>query len=438
VARIRISSLIAEIDARLTAQVNVILHHPRFRKLEAAWRGLHYLHDSILRYHDDEQTVRLMVLQISWQELSLDLQSAIEFDQSSIFRKVYSFAYGVAGGNPFGLLIGDYEIGRSNEDLTVLRGISQVAAAAFAPFVAAAHPSIFGRTSFTQLDRGLNLTATFEQVEWLRWREFRDEPDTRFIGLTLPHILLRPTYRRDQSRTWGFVFHEDVGGIDGELRLWGSAAWAFAAVVARAFATSGWLADIRGLRRGEDGGGLVTAPVAEFSSTDAPRLVPRIWTDVIIVDELERELSDLGFISLCHCYDTPFSAFYGNRSAQRPAKFDSALVSSNAKVSSMLQYVLCASRFAHYLKVIAKDKVGSIVDAETLEKELSDWVKGYVVDDASASPEVKAKYPLRDASVRVSRSAGRPGVLSCAMELCPHSQMDELVGSLRLMTEMAR
>lgn len=430
---------IAHIDGLLSEQVNAVLHHPRFQQLESSWRGLRYLVDEV----EEGTNVKIRMLNVSWKELERDMERAIDFDQSQLFRKVYSEEFGQAGGEPFGVLIGDYEIhptpsaDHPSDDLSTLQGVSQVAAAAFAPFIAAAHPSMFGLKDFGGLERPIDLQRVFDQKEYVRWRSFRDEEDARFVGLTMPRVLRRLPYEDDGSRSEGFRFQEDVSGPDWSKYLWGNAAYAFGAVLIRSFSESGWLADIRGVQRGIEGGGLVTnLPVHSFS-TDKRNVAQKASTDVVVTDALEKTLNDLGFIPLCQCKDTEYSAFYANASVQKPKKYDRLPATINARMSAMMQYMLCVSRFSHYLKVLARDKVGSFAEAKDCEEFLRRWLQRYVTPDQDASLRVKSKYPLREADVEVREDPGRPGHYLCVVRLWPHYELDDLTAAVRIRSELA-
>jgi len=434
----RLNRDVARIDAMLSRQVNAILHHPRFQKIEASWRGLWYLTGQA----EGSEEVKIRVLSLTWKALARDLEHAIEFDQSQLFRKVYSSEFGMPGGEPFGMLVGDYQIRprpcaeHPFDDIAVLTSVSQVAAAAFAPLITGVHPAMFGLDRFSDLEQPLNLSKTFEQLDYLKWKAFRDTEDSRFLGLTLPRVLMRLPYEDDGSRVDGFCFREDVSNPDRSKYLWGNAAYAFAAVAIRAFSQTAWLADIRGVRRDTDGGGRVPGLPVHCFSTDKLGVAPKCSTDVIVTDFQEQELSELGFIPLCHCADTEHSAFYTNQSAQKPKKYDDLTATMNARISSMLQYMLCVSRFAHYLKVIARDKIGAFTEAVECENHLHRWLQQYVTSDSEASADVKAELPLREASVRVREHPGKPGSYLCIAHLWPHFELDELAASIRVTTEL--
>ena len=433
----RLNRDIARLDALLNRQVNAILHHPDFQELEASWRSLRFLVDQV---PEGSKDVKVKVLNVSWKELTHDLTVRnLEFDQSQLFRRVYSDEFGMPGGEPFGVLIGDYEIrhrmsrDHPYNDLETLKAIAGVAAAAFAPFIAAAHPSLLELGSYAELEKPLNLSQTFEQIDYLKWKAFRKVEDARFVGLTLPRVLARLPYVEDSTRADGFRFREEVGRADRSSYLWGNAAYAFAAVVIRAFATSGWLADIRGARRGEISGGAVTGLPSHSFSTDTNGVALKCSTDTIITDAQERELGLLGFIPLCYCQDTKLSAFYGNQSVQEPKVFDQLSANVNARLSAMLQYILCASRFAHYLKAIYRDRIGSFTSVAELQSFLQKWLGSYT----SAGETSEARKPLREASVELEELPNRPGSYLCRMFLRPHYQLDQLSAALSLESTLA-
>jgi type VI secretion system ImpC/EvpB family protein len=430
---------VARLDDLISRQVNAVLHHPEFQKLEASWRGLRYLVDQA----GEAENIKVRVLDLSWKELTRDLERALEFDQSQLFRKVYGEEFGTPGGEPYGVLIGDYEVhlrpgpGHPTDDLAVLGMVSQVAAAAFAPFLTAAHPDLLDLGSFTELEKPLNLARIFEQRDYLKWRAFRGTEDARFVGLVLPRVLMRLPYADGAGHVGGFRFHEDVGAPDRSQYLWGNAAYAFAAVLVRAFADCGWLSDIRGVRPGVRGQGLVTGlPVHSFA-TDKHGVAPKSSTDAHLSPQREKELAELGFIPLCHCPDTELSAFYSNQSVQKPKTYDEPAATANARLSAMLQYMLCTSRFAHYLKVIARDKVGGLAGPGECEALLNRWLMNYITTNDNDDADTKARFPLREARVQVREQPGKPGSYQCVIHLRPHFQLDQVLTTVRLTTELA-
>jgi type VI secretion system protein ImpD len=431
---------IADIDHMINDQLNAIIHHKRFQELEASWRGLWYL----VLQADGTRNIKIKVLNISWDEITRDMSRALEFDQSQLFQKIYNDEYGTPGGEPYGVLIGDYEISHKpsqthrHNDIETLEGISQVAAAAFAPFIAGASAELFGLDDFSTLGNPLNLHSIFAQKEYIKWRAFRDKSDSQFIGLTLPHILMRLPYRKSPGSYKGLFFREQITGDSRENYCWGSAAYAFAAILIREFASIGWFGHIRGVPRNQIAGGLVTNLPCDVFCTDADDIAIKPVTDIIITDIKERELSDLGLIPLCQCYDTPFAAFYGNQSVRKPARQSSRQGEVNARLSAMLQHVLCGSRVAHYIKVIIRDKIGSFITAEECEDFLRNWLFKYTTSSEDLEWEEQARYPLREAAVKVRDHPEKPGDYICVIHLRPHYQLDHMVSELELVTELAQ
>jgi type VI secretion system ImpC/EvpB family protein len=423
---------VAELDRCLSAQLDAVLHHPRFQRLEAAWRGLELLVDGT----GGDEKLKVKVLHLTKAQLDDDLHGAIEFDQSDLFRKVYEQEYGIAGGEPYGALIGNYEFRNSPGDIELLFKIKEVAAAAFAPFIAGVDPMMFGVPQFGLLARISSVEEIFNSERFVKWNALREHEDSRYLGLVLPRILMRMPYRRDPQRVDGFVFEEDVSAADGTSYLWGNAAFAFGNVLIRAYALSGWFADIRGIAAGPDAGGVIELP-AQSWGTDRPGTAVKCSVDAIISESRDMELSDMGFITLCDCEDTGYSAFSANQSIQKPKVFHGAQATTNARISSMLQYVLCASRFAHYLKVIGRNKVGDVPDRQKLQAFLHDWVFQYVSSD-SADAEARAKRPLRDAKIEVDDYPGEPGHYRLKLFLAPHLQVDQLSAGIRLVAKLPK
>lgn len=430
---------IAAIDEMLNEQINVILHHPKFQKLEASWRGLLFLTEEAY----DQENIKIKFLDVSWNLLVKDLDRAIEFDQSSFFRKIYSAEFGTAGGEPFGVLLGDYQIrhrpgpDHKTDDIAALRDISQIAAAAFAPFIASADPVLFGLDDFSGLGVPINFQNLFSQAEYVKWNALRTTDDSRFIGLTIPRVLMRKPYDYDSYRSDGFCFEEDVTQPDNLGYLWGNACYAFGSVLIRSFANNGWFTDIRGCHDGVERGGVVRhLPVPSFA-TDVEGVARKYSTDVLISDFSERLVSEYGFIPLCHSKDTEYAVFYGNQSIQGAQTHDTQVATVNAQISAMLQYIFCVSRFAHYIKVIGRDKVGSFFSAEECENYLHTWLLQYTTGSSSGTDQHLAKYPLAEARVEVKEIPGKPGVYACVAHLKPHMQLDQMISAVKLVTELA-
>jgi type VI secretion system protein ImpC len=423
-----IEAQVARIDELLTAQMNEILHHEELQRLEASWRGLHFL-----VFNTETSTrLKLRLLNITKKELLTDLEKATEFDQSQLFKKIYEEEYGTFGGHPFGLMIGDYEFGRHPQDMALLEKISGVAAAAHAPFIAAASPRLFDFDGFTELGVPRDLAKIFESAELIKWRSFRDSEDSRYVALALPHILLRLPYGPDTVPVEGFTFREDVDGRNHKKYLWGNAAWALAQRITNAFALYSWCGAIRGV----EGGGLVEGLPTHTFKTDEGDIALKCPTEIAITDRREKELDSLGFISLVHCKGTDYAAFFGGQTAQKPKVYDTNEANANARISAMLPYILAASRFAHYIKAIMRDKIGSFVTADNVSVFLNRWVGNYVLGRDDAGQSLKAQYPLRQARVDVSEVPGKPGVYKAVAFLRPHFQLEELTTSIRLVATL--
>lgn len=435
--RLRIDRTIALIDTLLTEQVNAVIHHPRFQALEAAWRSLRRL----VRTAGANPRIKIRVLDLRWAELCRDLERTIEFDQSHLFYKIYEEEFGTPGGEPFGLLIGDYHIahrrgpGRSTDDVAALREMSRIAAAAFAPFIVGVTPEFFGLDSFAELCLPVNLPAIFQLPEYLRWRSFQDTEDSRFVGLVMPRILARQTYRDDDSRVDEFRFEEECGAH--EQLLWGAGAYGFAGVVMRAFAESGWFTHIRGGILGIEEGGLIPELEIPSFETDDRGVATIFPAEVTIEDRQEAELGELGLIPMVRANGTSLAVFCGNASAQRPKTYDRLATTVNARLSSMLQYILCVCRFAHYLKVIGRETLGSVKSAAEVEQRLQSWIGQFVNVNEHASLATMAQYPLREARIEVRELPGKPGAYYCTASLKPHFQLERVETSFRLVTELA-
>jgi type VI secretion system protein ImpC len=419
---------IAQLDELLSAQINAIMHHEEFQKLEASWRGLNYL----VKQSETSPMLKIRMLNASKKDLVKDFRTSPEFDQSALFKKIYEEEYGTFGGAPYAGLIGDYEFSRHPEDFYLLEELSHVAASAHAPLISAAAPGLFGLESFGDIGKPRDLSKIFDTVEYAKWKSFRESEDSRYVGLVLPHVLGRLPYGRDTIPVEEFNFEEDVDGTDHHKYLWSNAAYAFGARLTDAFTQYGWLAAIRGV----EGGGLVEGLPTHTFKTDDGEIALKCPTEVAITDRNEKLLSDLGFLSLVHCKNTDYAAFFGGQSAQKPKTYNTDAANANARLSSQLPYIFSASRIAHYMKSIMRDKIGSFASRESVQNFLNTWLAQYVLLDDSASQEAKAKYPLREARVDVVEVPGKPGVYRAAAFLRPHFQLDELTISLRLVAEL--
>jgi len=427
-AEASIQARIAQLDRLISLQLNEVMHHAAFQKLEGTWRGIKYLLDQ----SETSDMLKIKVLNVSKKELLKDLQRAPEFDQSALWKKVYEEEFGVFGGAPFSALVGDYEFGRGPEDIELLERVSQVASAAHAPFMSAAGAELLNLSSYTQLGAPRDIGKIFDSTEFAKWKSFRQSEDSRYVALTLPHILTRLPYGKDTKPLEAFDYEEAVDGTDHSKYLWSNAAYALAARLTNSFAKFGWCAAIRGV----EGGGLVEGLPAHTFRTDEGDIALKCPTEVAITDRREKELADQGLIPLVHCKGTDYAAFFSVQTANKPRVYDKDAANANARLSAQLPYILAMSRFAHYLKAIMRDKIGSFMSRQDCQKFLNQWISGYVCADDNASQAAKAKLPLREASIEVTEIPGKPGAYRAVAFLKPHFQLDELSISLRLVAEL--
>ena len=423
------------IDAKMSAQLNAVMHDPKFLKLEGSWRGLHYL----VQNSETGTSLKLRVLNISKRDLNRDLSRAIEFDQSQLFKKIYENEFGTPGGEPYGALIGDYEWTNHPDDLETLRLISNIAAGAFAPFISAAGAGMFGFDSWTELSRPRDLAKIFDTVEFAKWRAFRDSEDSRFVNLVMPRVISRLPYGKNTKALDEFDYEEapaDARGkalaMDHEAYCWSNAAYIMGARLTDAFARNGFCTAIRGA---EGGGKVENLPTHVFTSDDGD-LDAKCPTEIGITDRRELELSNLGFLPLCHYKNTDYAVFFGGQTTQRPKKYDRPEATANAAISARLPYIMATSRFAHYLKVMGRDKIGSFMEASNVESWLNRWIQNYVNPNVDAGQDMKARFPLREARVEVKEIPGKPGSYNAIAYLRPWLQMEELTTSLRMVASI--
>jgi len=500
---------VSEIDKAMGIQLDAVLHSSGFQRLEAAWRGLHYL---VFRA-ETGKSLKLRVMNISKDELRKEMEKAPEFDQSHIFKLIYEAEFGTYGGNPYSLLVGDYAFGRSGPDQALLGMMSQIAAAAHAPFIACADAPLLDLSTFEDLARPRDLSKIFESQEVAEWTAFRDSEDSRYVTLALPRVLLRTPYGEKTQPVDGISYEEnvdmDAGAVvtsdpksiadqaaadakaaaekaataktnaetaaaaadakaaadeaaataetaakkaadakiaadqavptvpvpkpkDSGKFLWGNPAYVLAERITNAFSLYAWTAAIRGVK----GGGLIEGlPVYTYGTAEGD-VTMTCPTQVTITDRREKELNDLGFMAICHCKGTNKAAFFGGQTTNSPKKYFSANANANAKLSAMLPYMLAASRFAHYLKVIMRERIGTFMTRANVESFLNDWISNYVLLDDSAPQEIKATYPLRAAQVTVTDDPANPGSYKATVFLKPHFQLEELSTSIRLVAQL--
>ncbi|HEY2539689.1 MAG TPA: type VI secretion system contractile sheath large subunit [Stellaceae bacterium] len=423
-----INDRIADIDDLISTQLNEVLHYPDFQRLEASWRGLNYL----VMNSETGTMLKLRVLNISKADLLKDLERAVEFDQSALFKKVYEEEYGTFGGFPYSCLVADFEFGRHPQDILLLRKMSGVAASSHAPFIAAANPRLFDMERFTELSAPRDLSKIFESAELITWRSFRESEDSRYVVLALPRVLLRLPYGPDTKSVEGMSFVEDVDGTNHDKYLWGNPAYILGQRITTAFSLYGWTAAIRGV----EGGGKVEGLPTHTFHTDEGDIALKCPTEIAITDRREKELNDLGFITLIHCKNTDYAAFFGGQTTNKAKFYNTASANSNAQLSAMLPYILNASRFAHYIKVMMRDKIGSFMTKENVQVFLNTWINDYILGKDDAGQSLKARYPLREARIDISDIPGRPGCYNATVFLRPHFQLEELTASIRLVAEL--
>ena len=424
-----ISALIAELDRKLSEQINLIMHHEDFKSLEGSWRGLHYLVNNT----ETDEMLKIRVLNISKNDLKKTLKKfdGTAWDQSPVFKKLYEEEFGAPGGQPYGALIGDYYFDHGPEDVKMLGSIAQISAAMHAPFLTAASPTAFGMDSWQELSNPRDLSKIFQTAEYAAWRSLRDSADARYIGLTMPRTLARMPYGAKTAPVEEFAFEEDTAGADHSKYVWSNAAYAMGVNVTRAFKLYGWCAKIRG----PEGGGMVEGlPVHSFP-TDDGGVDMKCPTEIAITDRREAELAKNGFMPLSHYKNTDYAVFMGAQSLQKPATYDDPDATANANLAARLPYLFATCRFAHYLKCMVRDKIGTFKERDEMETWLNKWISQFICDPKS-SEETKARYPLGEAKVEVAEVAGNPGYYTSKFYLRPHYQLEGLTVSLRLTSKL--
>ncbi|SAK99780.1 EvpB family type VI secretion protein [Caballeronia pedi] len=426
-----IEALIAQIDQTLTGQINLILHSEPFQKVESAWRGLHYLVNNT----ETDESLKIRVLNISKADLHKTLKKyrGVAWDQSPLFKKLYEEEYGQFGGEPYGALVADYYFDHSGPDVDLLTQIAKIAAAAHAPFIAGADPAALLMESWQELANPRDLTKIFQTPEHAAWRSLRDSEDSRYIGLAMPRFLARAPYGAKSDPVEAFDFEEDTTGANSSKYAWANASYAMAANITRSFKTSGWCSRIRGV---ESGGAVEGLPVHAFP-TDDGGVDMKCPTEIAISDRREAELARNGFMPLVHKKNSDFAAFIGAQSLHKPAEYEDPDATANANLAARLPYLFACCRFAHYLKCIVRDKLGSFKERDDMERWLQNWILQYVDGDPTHSAEdTKARKPLADAQVIVEEVAGNPGYYTSKFFLRPHYQLEGLTVSLRLVSKL--
>jgi type VI secretion system protein ImpC len=425
-----IEAIIAEIDKKLSEQLNLILHHEDFKALEGSWRGLHHLVNNT----ETDEMLKIRVLNVSKNDVGKTLKKfkGTAWDQSPLFKKLYEEEFGSPGGQPYGCLLGDYYFDHSAPDVEILEGMAQIGSAAHAPFIAAAAPGLMGMESWQELSNPRDLTKIFQTAEYAKWRSLRDSDDARYLGLTMPRFLSRMPYGAKTNPVEEFNFEEDTEGADHSKYVWSNSAFAMGTNITRSFKLYGWCARIRGA---ESGGMVEGLPVHTFP-TDDGGVDMKCPTEIAITDRREAELAKNGMMPLSHWKNTDYAVFVGAQSAQKPAEYDDPDATANANLAARLPYLFSTCRFAHYLKCMVRDKIGGFKERSDMERWLNDWIKQYCVASATASESDKARRPLADAEVKVEEVPGNPGYYTSKFFLRPHYQLEGLTVSLRLVSKL--
>lgn len=421
---------ISAIDAAISQQLSEIMSHEKFQQLEGSWRGLQYL----VFNTETSTNLKLRVLNASKKEVAKDLSRAVDFDQSQVFKKLYENEFGTPGGEPYGAIIGDYGFSNHPDDIEFLSNMSHVSAAAFCPFLTAAAPEFFGFDDWSELSRPRDLAKIFDSAEYAKWRSFRESDDSRFVTLTMPRVLARLPYGADTKPIEEFNYEELNSDVkpSGDSYCWSNAAYVLGARLTHAFAEYGWCTAIRGA----EGGGRVDNLPVHITSTDDGDVDMQCPTEIGITDRREAELSQLGFMPLSHYKNTDYAVFFGGQTTQKPQVFDQPDATANASISARLPYVMATSRVAHYLKVMARDKVGTFMEAEEMQQWLNRWINGYVNASEDGGQAMRAQYPLREAKIEVKPVPGQAGAYNAVAWLRPWLQMEELTSSLRMVARI--
>ncbi len=425
-----IEAMIAELDKKLSEQVNLIVHNADFQKLEGTWRGLAHLVNNT----ETDENLKIRVMNISKKDLGKTLKKfkGTAWDQSPLFKRMYEDEYGTPGGEPYGCLVGDYHFDHTPQNVEILGGMAQIAAAAHAPFISGAEPDLMNMETWQELGNPRDLSKIFSTAEYAAWRSLRESEDSKYVGLTMPRFLSRLPYGADTDPVEEFDFEEDTEGADHSKYCWSNSAFAMATNINRAFKTYGWCSAIRGV----ENGGMVDGLPCHTFPTDDGGVDMKCPTEIAITDRREAELAKNGLMPLSHWKNTDYSVFVGAQSLHKPAEFDDPDATANAQLGSRLPYLFATCRFAHYLKCIVRDKIGSFKERADVEKWLNQWVTQYVTTDPTASDDVKARYPLAAAEVQVDEVEGAPGYYSAKFFLRPHYQLEGLTVSLRLVSKL--
>jgi type VI secretion system protein ImpC len=425
-----VEAMIAEIDRKLSEQINLIMHHEDFKTLEGAWRGLHHLVSNT----ETDEMLKIRFMNISKKELGRTLRSykGVAWDQSPLFKKIYEEEFGTPGGQPYGVLIGDYSFDHAPPDVEILNGMGQIAAAAHAPFIAGASPTLMNMETWQELSNPRDLTKIFGTPEYVPWRSLRASENSRYLGLAMPRFLARLPYDPKKNPIEDFAFEEEIAGGDHSKYIWANSAYAMGTNITRAFKLHGWCSRIRGV---ESGGMIEGLPCHTFP-TDDGGIDMKCPTEIAITDRREAELAKAGLMPLSHWKNTDYSVFVGAQSVQKPTEYEDPDATANANLAARLPYLFAVCRFGHYLKCIVRDKIGSFKERVDMERWLNEWITRYVTADPTASEKTKSEFPLAAAEVTVEEVEGNPGYYTSKFFLRPHFQLEGLTVSLRLVSKL--
>jgi len=426
-----IEAIIAAIDKQVGAQLDKVLHHPDFQQMEGAWRGLHYLVNNT----ETDEKLKIRFMNIAKKDLGKMFAKfkGTAWDQSPLFKQIYESEYGQLGGTPYGCLVGDYQFDHSLPDVEILRGMAQIAAASHAPFITSPSPRLMNMESWQELSNPRDLTKIFEEPDYAAWRSFRQSEDSRYVGMAMPRFLARMPYGAKTNPADGLAYEETAVGGNHDQYTWANSAYAMSVNITRAFKLYGWCTAIRGV---ESGGAVPNLPTHTFE-TDDGGVDMKCPTEIAISDRRDNELAKNGFMALNHRKGSDFAAFIGGDSLHNPPTFDDPAVTANARLGARLPYMFATSRFAHYLKVMVRDKIGGFTSASAMQRYLQEWILNYVYEDTDgAAQQLLAQRPLSGAEVTISENKSNPGYYSAQFFLKPHYQLEGLTVGLRLVSEL--
>jgi type VI secretion system protein ImpC len=424
-----LDKIIADIDSKISDQLDEVMHHPDFQKMESAWRSLKFLVDRT----DFRKNVKIDLLDMGKEELVEDFEDAAEIIQSGLYKQVYSDEYDTPGGEPYGVMISNYDFTSGPEDVSFLSNISKVAAACHCPFIGSATPKFFGKEKVQDLPKIEDLHTFMDRSEFLRWNAFRKTEDSRYVGLTMPRFALRLPYGADTIPVKEFNYTEKITGDDHDKYLWGNGSFAFAANMVRSFIDNGWCVQIRGP---ESGGKVEDLPVHFFDVGKGTQM--KIPTEILIPETREFEFANEGFIPLSFYKNRNYACFFSANSSQKPQEYDDAAITANMRINSRLPYIFMVSRIAHYLKVIQRENIGTTKSRSVLQDELNKWIKGLVTEMPDPGPDLIATHPLKAAEVLVNEIPDNPGFFSVSLSVMPHFQIEGIDINLSLVSQMPK